>query len=155
MFRKISIMRSVQERDSNITFVTNFSCLGAWNRDFLMKIGSRWTQNWKNGSSRKIMIFFIFCLYISKKWKKSWFLGLCGFIFHEKTLKNHDFWIFVVAQNAKIVFFLHFWFFSYPKNRKKRIFKKCNFFFKFQEFSLFFDVFHVFCLQNPFLLSKF
>ena len=38
----------VPKRDINITFVTNFSCWRAWNREILMKIGSRWTQNWKS-----------------------------------------------------------------------------------------------------------
>ena len=65
----------VQERDSNITFVTNFSCWSVWKREILMKIGSRWTRNCKNESSQKIMIFFIFFLYINEKWKKLDFLA--------------------------------------------------------------------------------
>ena len=60
----------VQERDINITFVTIFSCGSVWKREILMKIGSRWTQNCKNGTSPKIIIFFIFYLYTNEKWKK-------------------------------------------------------------------------------------
>ena len=74
----------VQERDI-ITFVTNFSCWSVWKRDFLIKNGSRWTQNWKNGTSPKIMIFFIFCLYTNEKWKNHDFLG-CHSSF---LMKNH------------------------------------------------------------------
>ena len=74
----------VQERDI-ITFVTNFSCWRAWNREILIKNGSRWTQNWKNGTSPKIMIFFIFCLYINEKWKNHDFLA-CPSSF---LIKNH------------------------------------------------------------------
>ena len=55
-----SLQKQVQERDSNITFVSNFSCGSVWNREFLMKIGSRWTQNYENGILWKFMIFFIF-----------------------------------------------------------------------------------------------
>ena len=92
----------VQERDMNITFVTNFSCGSVWKREILMKIGSRWTRNCKNESSQKIMIFFIFCLYRCKKWKKCDFLGsyssfliknhwkimICGFLWLQKMQKS-------------------------------------------------------------------
>ena len=37
--------------------------------------------------------------------KKIWFFGVSGFIFNQKPLKNHDFWIFVVTKNAKFVIF--------------------------------------------------
>ena len=71
--------KPVQERDI-ITFVTNFSCCRAWKRDFLIKNGSRWTRNWKNESSSKINIFFIFCLYINEKWENHDFLA-CPILF--------------------------------------------------------------------------
>ena len=78
------VQGDVQERDSNITFVTNFSCGSVWKREILMKIGSRWTQNCKNGTSQKIMIFFIFCLYRCKKWKNMFFWRPSSFL-----IKNH------------------------------------------------------------------
>ena len=86
----------VQERDIYITFVTHFSCWRVWKREILMKIGSRWTQKWKNESSPKIMIsFFIFCLYINEKWK------------------NHDFWgchsSFLMKNHWKIMIFGFLW----------------------------------------------
>ena len=75
----------VQERDGNITFVTIFSCGSVWKREILIKIRSRWTRNWKNGTSPKIMIFFILCLYGCKKWKNDEFLA-CHSSF---LIKNH------------------------------------------------------------------
>ncbi len=83
----------VQERDINITFVNDFSCWSVWNREIVMKIGSRWTQNWKNGTSPKIMIFFIFCLYRCKK---------CDF------LACPD--LFLIKNHWKIMIFEFLWF---------------------------------------------
>ena len=37
--------------------------------------------------------------------KKSWFFWVPQLIFDEKPLKNHDFWIFVVAKNVKMAIF--------------------------------------------------
>ena len=58
----ISVWRSwhekVQERDTNITFVTIFSSLRAWKREILMKIGFWGNQNWKNCTSRKLCFLF-------------------------------------------------------------------------------------------------
>ena len=84
-----------------------------------MKNGSRWTQNWKNKASSKIHDFFHFLLVYKWKMKKSWLFWVSQLIFDEKPLKNHDFWIFVVTKNAKIVIFD--WFLC-----KKWFFEKCH-----------------------------
>lgn len=72
-----------------------FPAGGVWNREILIKNGSWWTQNWKNGTSRKWWFFFIFCLYINEKCKKIEFFG-CHSSF---LIKNH--W--------KIMFFGFLW----------------------------------------------
>lgn len=49
--------------------------------------------------------FFSFFACIDVKIEKMWFFGMSRLIFDEKPLKNHNFWIFVVTENAKIVIF--------------------------------------------------
>ena len=70
-------------------------------------------------SPPKIHDFFHFLLVYKWKMKKSWFFGVSQLIFDEKPLNNHDFWNFVVAENAKNIIFD--WFLC-----KKCFFEKCH-----------------------------
>ena len=73
-----------------------------WNFDENLVVGNSKLEKWHIAKNHH---FFIFCLYINEKWKKTWFFGVSQLIFDEKPLKNHDFWIFVVTKNAKIIIF--------------------------------------------------
>ena len=110
---------------------------------------------------------FIFC----KKWK-FWRVSILmvrkkisrGGSGGSKMSFNTILWYAAIKIWHRLIRFSHFWWFdflhfleaqkivkiAFPKNA---IFAIC--FFQFHQIRSFFIIFHVFCLQNPFLLSKF
>ena len=81
-----------------------------------------------------------------------------------KMLFNTLLWYDLIKIWHRLIRFLHFWWFDFfdfwatQKNAKNHFLKKCNFaifFSQFYHFHSFFVIFSCFCLQNPFLSSKF